>query len=135
MTVFPGEGFLHAAVEEVGDVGIFLGFRGAELAQPRASHHLTEQVVEGFRREGHRHRQRLVVLGEGDHRQWADQLTLKALEVGVHKCCGELPHAIRAEVEQHQSVVGLNQLRREANRFEEFVAGAVAVGCFHHLQR
>jgi hypothetical protein len=45
MAVFAGEGLLDAPIHEIGDMGIFLGLGGAELAQPVVGDHLTKQAI------------------------------------------------------------------------------------------
>ena len=82
MAVFTGEGLLDAPIHEVGDMGIFLGFSGAELAQARLGHHLAEQPIQGFGREGHGDGEDLLVLGERDHIQIGDQAAPKVVEGG-----------------------------------------------------
>lgn len=43
--VFAGEGFLDASVEEVGDVGVLLGFGDAEVAEAGIGHDVGEQII------------------------------------------------------------------------------------------
>ena len=112
VAVFPGEGLLDAPIHEVGDMGIFLGFSGAELAQPRLGHHLTEQPIQGLGREGHGHGEALLVLGERDHIQIADQAAFKVVEGGQNQGTDQLSHPIRTEVEADQPIAGLDQIVR-----------------------
>ena len=135
MAILTRKRLFHPAVEEIGDVGIFLGFSRAELAQAGAGDHLAQQVIKRFRWEGNGHRQGFVVLREGDHRQGVNVLALEALEVAVHQGSRELPDAVGAEVEQHQGIAGADLLWPKANWLEEFITGAGLMGRLHHLQR
>ncbi len=49
--VFAGEWLLDASVEEVGDVGVFLGLGYAEVAEVRLRQEVCEKVVHRFGRD------------------------------------------------------------------------------------
>ena len=134
MAVFAGEGFFDATVEKVGDVGVLLGFGGAELAQAMAGHHLAQQAIEGFRRERHLDGQAALVLGEGHHMQGADLDPLEGFEFGHHQGPDQLPHPVGAEVETDHAVIGLEVARSQAGGFDEFIGHAFGIGGLHHLQ-
>ena len=64
--VFAGEGFLDAAVEEVGDVGILLGLCDAEVAEVGLGHDVGEDVVHALCWDDDGELEVLVVLGHAD---------------------------------------------------------------------
>ncbi len=64
--VFAGEGLLDAAVEEVGDVGVFLGLGDAEVAEVGLGHEVGEEVVHGLGGDDDGEPVFLVVLGHAE---------------------------------------------------------------------
>ena len=107
---------------------IFLRFRRSELAQPSLRHHLAQQAIEGFGREGHCQGQALFVLGEGDHVEGADQLAPKLFEVRQHQGPNQLAHPVGSEVEADHPIPGVDQPWSQAHRFEELIADLLGVG-------
>jgi hypothetical protein len=64
--VFAGEGLLDAAVEEVGDVSVLLGFGHAEVAEVRLRHQVGEEVVHRLCGDDDGEFEVFVVLGHAD---------------------------------------------------------------------
>ena len=64
--VFSGEGFFDAAVEEVGDVGVFFGLGDAEVAEIGVGHDVGEEVIHALRGDDDGELEVLVVLGHAD---------------------------------------------------------------------
>src|SRR5258705_13940915 len=64
--VFAGEGFLDAAIEEVGDVGVLFGLGYAEVAEIGLRHEIGEEIVHRLGRDDHGGLEVFVVLGHAD---------------------------------------------------------------------
>ena len=133
MAVFAGEGLLDAPIHEIGDMGIFLGLGGAELAQTVVGDHLTKQAIKGLGREGHGHRKALLVLGKGDQVQRLDAAPLESLKRLQHQGAHELTHPVGAEVEAHQPIARADQPRCQTHRLEEFIGDPGRVGGLKNL--
>lgn len=101
---FSGVFFFDAAVEEVGDVGVFLGFGDAHLFHAGGGDGLAEGHFEGLRGEDGIAGVGFIVLGEGEEVDVWDWAALEALEVFFQKCVGELAGAVCAEVEEEDDI-------------------------------
>ena len=108
-------------------MGVLLRFSSAVLTQSSLGHHLTQQVVEGLRWEGHRHRQVLLHLGEGDHIQPGSVPALKAIEVGQAEGLNDLTSPVGTEVEHQNAVALLHHVVAQAHRLEEFIGDPCGV--------
>jgi len=60
-----GERFLPAAVQKVGDMGVFLGFGQPQLGASGPGINLAQHIGDGHRREGHRQGKGSLVRGHG----------------------------------------------------------------------
>ena len=104
--VLAGEGLLHAAVEEEGDMGILLGLGDPELGQAVLRDILTENVMQGLLGEGHLHVGHGGVIGGGAHEVDREEalLPLEAVEIRVHQGAGDLPGPVGPEVHEDAGV-------------------------------
>ena len=135
MPLLPRQRLLDATVHEVSDVGVLLGFRRAVLTQSGFGHHLTQQVIQRFRGERHRHRQVLFDLGEGDHIQLGRVAALKAVEIVQAEGLHDLASPIRTEVEDQHAVAVLHHVVAEAHGLQEFIGDASGVALGQQLLR
>jgi hypothetical protein len=122
------ERLLAPAVEEVGDVRVFLGLGDAQLASPRGCDELAEARAHSGRGENRRQPEGLVVFRErredcGSHARQRRHRVAELL--GPHACerVGELARAIRAEVEEeHRVAVAKRRAAVDHGRRDELVA-------------
>ena len=154
--IFPGKGLLHPAVEKICDVGVLFGLGDAQVAQIHLAHHVGENVVHRLRRDDHRQREFLVILGHadifqilgdavaGDRRvEIIGSLQVPARLLGEPAGAGEstsnLAYAVGAEVEAKAGIVvadGRNRLVALVDAHEgddKFVGCPLVVGIFHAL--
>ena len=99
-------GFL-AAVQEVGDVRIFFGFRHAELGAAGFRDHLAEQVIHALGREqrAHQRGERIAVAGHAGGGGEADAARAREEgEIGLEQSGEQFADAIGAEIEAQQGV-------------------------------
>ena len=99
-TILPRADALNAAVEEEGDMGVFLRLRDAKLGQAVLAEEITEGLGDGLRRKGDgKLRHCLVILRGADivHREKALR-TLETVKIRLVERPGHLPGAVRAEV-------------------------------------
>ena len=76
------KGLFHAAVEEIGHVGVLLRFREAQLAKPRSGDHLAQNHGNVLIREGNRDGQsRVVGCHGGGAGQFRERAAVEAAEV------------------------------------------------------
>jgi hypothetical protein len=129
------ESLLDAPIHEVGDMGIFFGFSGAELTQSLLGHHLTQQTIQGFRGESHGNGETLLVLGEGHQMEGNDAFPGKTLKLRAGQGANELADPIGPEVETHQAIARLEQCGLESHGFQKLIAGVLAIGLSQHLLR
>jgi hypothetical protein len=114
---------LDAAVEEVGDMGIFLGLRAAQVLVFEVLEHLSEDVLEFFRRENAlQPRPVFVVFAHGNVEEIFGALGIDELvEVGRCQSQRHLPSAVGAEIVENHSVI-------VANRAHGFGRGLIPAG-------
>ena len=128
VALLAGKGFLHAAVEEVGDVRVLLRLGHTELCAPGVRQHRAEDVVEGAWREEDGVWEVVLVAGHGHE---AVAPAARALEVGeglVHQRSGELAGAVGAEVEEEHAVAGPDAVRgADHGRRQKLVGRGVGV--------
>ena len=99
-----GVGRLEAAVEEVGHVGVLLGFGGAEHRLLVRRQHLGDDVRQHDRAKCHGKGERLVVLRHGDEVDRGPLARLERVEVRSSERPHDLSHAVGAEVEAEHAV-------------------------------
>ncbi len=130
--VLAGIGRLLAAVEEIGDVRIFLGLRHAQLAQARLRGRLAQPLRQGLGREQGRHHR--VQLGAvGGHADGAGELRPprpgEALEVRLQHGVEDLADAVRAEVEAEEPVAILHAgIGADHGGHDELVGHTLGIG-------
>ena len=133
MAIFSFERLLHPAIHEVGDVGVLFGFGCSVLTQALRGHHLSQQVVERFGREGHLNRQARFVLGEGHHIELRPLGPLKSIEALAHQALHDLARSIRSEVEHQQRVAILEMTVGKPDGFHELIGDFAGVARFQGL--
>ena len=131
-----GEDGLTSAVEEEGDVGVFLRLGDAELGHAHFAEVLAQAVVYQYPGERHLHiGHGGVVLRVADIGQ-GEELPGKAVELGVHQGPGDLPGPVRAEIEEDDAVVvGDGPVGITDHRFHKFVGDALFIGLFYRVHR
>ena len=134
--ILAGIGFLLAAVEEIGDVRIFLGLGHAQLRAPGGADHRAEHVRQIVGREDRLQEgvQMLAVLGHADRRrELHDAAARKAVECRVEHRPQNLAHAVGAEVEAKHAVAVANAaIAADHRRHHELVAEIVRIGIRDH---
>ncbi len=130
--LFAREGLLLAAVEEIGDMGVFLGLGDAKLMEAGLGRHLAERAGELLGREQGRDelRQRRRIFDHAERGGEGDAAGAReALEGGVDQRRENLPHAVGAEIRRHQPVaVRHASIGGDRGRLDELVALAACVG-------
>ena len=137
--VLPGVAGLDAAVEEEGDVGVFLRLGDMQLGEPQAGEVFGQRHAEAIRRVDHAQpvAKRLIVLGHAD-KLHGNPLALKAGEIRVQDGAGQLAGAVRPEIEEDDAVVGLHgghglPLMHDDGGFDKFVVLVLLVALLHGL--
>ena len=125
---------LNAAVEEERNVCVLLGLGNAELGHTQIGDIFAERVLQALRLEGDFHaRNRSIVLRHADVvdlRLYA----LKAGELRINECTGDLTRTVGTEVCEDDRVVVLDGCALgNDNRNNELVGYAVCVGLLHGL--
>ena len=130
---------LLAAVQEVGDVRVFLGFRHAELGLAGRRHHAAQDVFQLVGREQHaeERRQRLGIERHAERgRKLDDALTGEAVELRIEQGGEDFPDPVGAEVEAEDAVAVLHPLVVADHRGrDELVVFLGLVGGVHGLHR
>ncbi len=131
LAIFPFEGFLATAVEEVRHVRILLGLGAAKLLVSRPGDDLREDVRKDVFRKGDRQIEFAVVLGHARvaARERSAGPAGELVEVGDGERAGELARSIGPEVEMKAGVFRLDAVVvADGERFDELVglAGGVA---------
>ncbi len=113
--ILTGERLFPAAVEEEGDVGVFLGLGDAQLGQPCIADHLREDVDQFLGPEGDGKIEGLVVAGHADiGGKPRPDIAGEAAESRIGKGAGYLAGAVGAEVEEDEAVAVLHPAHRDA---------------------
>ena len=125
---------LNAAVEEERNVCVLLGLGNAELGHTQIGDIFTERVLQALRLEGDLHaRNSSIILRHADVvdlRLYA----LKAGELRINECTGDLTRTVGTEVCEDDRVVVLDgRALGNDNRNNELVGYAVCVGLLHSL--
>ena len=125
-----------AAVEEIGDVGVLLGLRQAQVGAAGRRQDLRHVARERRRVEGHGQTEGGVVLGQRRDRGGGAARALEGVEPALveGQGPGQLPRPVRAEVEEHDGVAVAQRADRlpaavhHHARFDELVRRARGVG-------
>src|SRR6267378_4941201 len=109
--LFAGEWFFHAAVEEIGDVGVLFGFGTAEVFVLQFLEDLGEDLFEFFRSDyALEPRPVFVVLGHADEEEVFGAFGVgEFVEVGGFEGVGDLAGTVGAEIVEDDRIVVANQ--------------------------
>ena len=113
VAVFPRIRLLKAAVEEEGDVRVFLRFRRTKLRESGGCDDLAEVVPQRLGAEDDAHTEvgvGGVVFGEGVVTGLGSDLAIKTIKPGLEKCFAKLAGTVSAEVEPQDDIVITNAL-------------------------
>ena len=89
-------------------MGVLFGFGGMELRQSCIGNYFGEGYGNIVIIKGGGDGQAFFVFGHADIIEVAQGGATKAIEIGHHKCAGDLAHAVCPEVERNNRIVGLD---------------------------
>ena len=134
--------FLNAAVEEEGNVGIFLCLSNSRLSLPVGSKELTESILDRLFLECDKFvRNRLIVVDEADICGVDSLLSRESCKLVIAERAGHLSCTVRAEVEEDHGIVVPDRSDRISifpchnSRNNELIRLSVIVGRLDQFRR
>ena len=133
---------LNAAVEEEGNVGIFLCLSNSRLRLPVGSKELTESILDRLFLECDKFvRDRLIVINKAYIGGLDPLRSRKSCKLVITECAGHLSCAVRTEVEEDHGIIvlngsdGISIFSCHDSRNNELICLSVIVGRLNQFRR